>query len=172
MTEVAPTTYADFTIPPSVVSRIDLSRLVSEVERVDGELTAEAVRAGEKTVTSSGVGVSSALTDFLSQNNLSLNDSTARSSLIKQLRLLKNKAPVIHMTFASTADQESLQELVAWVRSEVHQQAVISVGLQPDLVAGVYVRTPNHVHDLTLKAKLEGQRELLLKELEVSGARR
>lgn len=38
-------TYADFALPPSVVSKIDVSRLVSEVERLDGELTTMAVRA-------------------------------------------------------------------------------------------------------------------------------
>jgi F0F1-type ATP synthase delta subunit len=59
-----------------------------------------------------------------------------------------------------------LQELIAWLRSSVHPQAVISVGLQPALVAGVYLRTPNHVHDLSMRAVLKKSRGLLTKELE------
>ena len=52
------------------------------------------------------------------------------------------------------------------MRGSVHPQAVISVGLQPALIGGVYVRTPNHVMDLSLRARLKGNRELITKELE------
>jgi F0F1-type ATP synthase delta subunit len=48
----------------------------------------------------------------------------------------------------------------------VHKQAVIEVGLQPALIAGVYIRTPNHVQDLSLRAMLKGGRDILIKELE------
>jgi hypothetical protein len=56
--------------------------------------------------------------------------------------------------------------LAQWLRTSIHPQAVIAVGLQPALVAGVYLRTPNHVKDLSLRAKLESSRGLLLKEVE------
>ena len=79
---------------------------------------------------------------------------------------MKDKVPVIHMTFAVQADPTSLQQIVQWLRSSVHPQVVISVGLQPSLVAGVYMRTPNHVRDLSLRTLLTGQHEVLVKELE------
>jgi F0F1-type ATP synthase delta subunit len=69
------------------------------------------------------------------------------------------------MTFAVTADPESLQQLALWLRTTINPQAVIAVGLQPSLVAGVYLRTPNHVHDLSLRAMLKNGRGLLVEEL-------
>ena len=82
------------------------------------------------------------------------------------LRILKDKVPVLHMTFSVTADVESLQTLTQWVRNSVHPQAVIAVGLQPSLVAGVYLRTPNHIHDFSVRGALEGRHGLLIEELE------
>ena len=166
MSEAAAKTHENFILPMNVVTKIDVSRLVSEVERVDNEMTASAVR----NKTGSGVQPQPVLSDqlnqFLNQNKLALDTGSHRSVIIKELRLLKNKAPVLHMTFAVTADIESLQKLTEWVRATIHPQAIIAVGLQPALVAGVYLRTPNHVHDLSMRSALEGRHGLLVDELE------
>lgn len=158
--------YTDFLLPSSVVTKVDVSRLVRDAERVDGELTTGAVRKKTGSVDTVKPVLSEQLIEFLSMNNLSFETSKERTELIKQLRILKDKVPVTHMTFATVADPESLQSLIAWLRGSVHPQAVIEVGLQPALVAGVYLRTPNHVHDLSLRGTLQGKRGLLVKELE------
>lgn len=158
--------YTDFVLPPSLISRVDVSHMVTEAERVDNEMTTTSVRAkvgGDATIRPT---MSEQLSEFLEKNPVELEDSKARGTLIKQLRLLKDKVPIIHMTFAVEADPESLQQLAAWVRTEIHPQAVIDARIQPALVAGVYLRTPNHVHDLSLRGKLKGSRAVLVKELE------
>lgn len=165
MTEAPIKAAADFVLPPSVVGKIDLSRLVTEVERVDNDLTTAEVRANGAAANAAQPIMSQQLIDFLQGNGLSLANSQERMDLIKQLRQLKDKAPVIHMTFAVTADATSLQQIAQWLRQEIDPQAVIAVGLQPGLVAGVYLRTPNHVHDLSLRGQLAAQREVLAKEL-------
>jgi len=166
MSETVEKTYADFVLPSNVVTKIEVSRLVTETEQVDNEMSAAAVRSKTGSKETARPTLSEQLTDFIDQNKLSLEDSNERSRLIKQLRQLKDKVPIIHMTFSVTADRQSLEELALWVRSSIHSQAVIDVGLQPALVAGVYLRTPNHVHDLSLRAKLESSRAMLTKELE------
>jgi hypothetical protein len=166
MSEVTLKTAADFILPSSVMTRLDVSRLVYEVERLDSELTAAAVRAKTGAPQAVQPTVSEQLANFLTQNKLAFDSSQSRSTLVQQLRILKDKVPVIHMTFAVQSDRESLQQIVQWLRTSVHPQAVISVGLQPSLVAGVYLRTPNHVHDLSLRTLLAGQHDVLVKELE------
>lgn len=168
MTEAPELQYADFLLPPSVVSRVDLARMLDDAERVDNTLTTSAVREkaggnGEVAMT-----FSEQFAAFLELNQLQFGAAQQRTAIIKQLRLLKDTVPTVHMTFAVEADRESLGQLVSWLRENVHQQTVIAVGLQPALVAGVYLRTPNHVHDLSLKAKLAGSRDLLVKELEAA----
>ena len=155
-----------FSLPSNVVSRADVSRLAIELERVDNDLTAAAVRAKQGVSAEDQRPMSALLSAFIELTSVSLEDGHKRSELIKELRALKETVPVIHMTFASVAEPESLQLLVNWLRTEIHPQAVLEVGLQPSLVAGVYLRTPNKVHDLSLRAVLESQRDLLVQDLE------
>jgi len=159
-------TFADFVLPPSVVSKVDLSRLVTEMEAIDNELTTTAVRAQAGAPQQAQPTASQRLLDFLNQNQIKLATGPERTEFIKQLRKLKDSAPVVHMTFAVEADIESLQQLVQWLRTSVHPQAIIEVGLQPALIAGVYLRTPNHIHDMSLRAQMEGGRDVLVQDLE------
>lgn len=161
--------YTDFVLPISVVSKVDVSRLLSELEIVDNQLTEQTIRA-QTARSNSQVqpALSDQMSDFLTQNQVTLRTSRERSDLITQLRLLKDSVPVIHMTFAVPADRDSLSQVVQWLRTSIHPQVVVSVGLQPALVAGVYMRTPNRVHDFSLRAALNGSHDALVKQLEVS----
>ena len=158
--------YKSFSLPAGVVSRRDLARLVAEAEHIDDEMTAADVRARKTKQAAETPAFSGSFTDFLTDNKLDFSESKVRTDIIKELRQLKAKAPVVHTTFAVPADIESLQTLAAWFRKSVHPQVLLEIGLQPALVAGVYVRTPNHVHDMSLRSALAGKRDVLVKDLE------
>jgi hypothetical protein len=168
MSETGVKTHNAYVLPPSVVTKVDVARLVRDAERVDNELTTATVRAKAGSSEHVEPSLSESLASFLERNGLSFDNTNERSAIIKELRRLKDEAPIVHMTFATEADPESLAQLVNWFRESIHPQAVIAVGLQPALVAGVYLRTTNHVHDLSLRAKLLSSRDLLVKELEAS----
>lgn len=157
--------YSEFVLPASIVSKVDIARLVREFEAVDNTLTAKTVRKKAGVATDNAPAMSPQLSAFLDQNPVVLENTTARSAYIKQLRLLKDKVRVMNMTFAVVADPESLQQLVAWTRASVHPQTVIEAHLQPALVAGVYLRTSNHIFDLSVRNALKAKRGELEKEL-------
>jgi hypothetical protein len=161
-------TLAQLVLPSNVVSKADVSRLAIEFERVDSELNAAGLRAKQGNVTQNATPLSDRLQSFIDENTIQLADAKMRTEAIKSLRELKEKVPVIHMTFATVAEPESLQLLAHWLRTSIHPQAVLEVGLQPSLVAGVYLRTPNHVHDLSLRAVLQSHRGLLIQDLEAA----
>ena len=117
MNEAQVKTYKDFVLPPTVVAKSDVSHLVSEFEKVDNELTAAAIRTKTGTGENKQPVLSQQLTDFLVQNKPKVATSQDRGELIKQLRLLKDNVPVMHMTFAVQTDPESLQQLVQWLRT-------------------------------------------------------
>jgi len=165
MTEVIVKTHTEFVLPPSVATKLDVSHLVAELEKVDSTLTSAAVHAEKGGPEVAAPILSQQLTDFLVENDLLLEKGQERTRLVKELRLLKDAVPIIHMTFAVPADPESLQQLVQWIRTSLDPRAVIAVGLQPGLIAGVYVRTPNHVHDLSLRRMLRAGRGKLIEEL-------
>lgn len=168
MTQIAAQSYV---LPSAIVSRADLARLVREIETIDGDLESQKVKA-EAAAEGGAVAkpklpvLSRGLADFLELNKQDLLKDQERMALKEQLRKLKDLAPMVHMTFAVEADPESLQTLVAWLRENAHPQALLSVGLQPSLIGGVYLRTPNHVHDFTMKALFSGKREIVAEHLE------
>jgi len=165
MSEVEVKDYSEFKLPASVVSKADISRLVREFEAVDNAMTAKTVRQKVGAEGADAPAMSPQMQSFLDENPVELENTTARSNYVKQLRLLKEKVRVMNMTFAVVADPESLAQLAAWVREAVHPQTVIEAHLQPALVAGVYLRTPNHVFDLSVRNALKAKRADLEKEL-------
>ena len=155
----------DFVLPPSVVTSADVARLLGEFEKIDNDLVTASIHSKTGGPKATVPTVSRQLTDFLSHNRQDLADARARTDLISRLKRLKDSVPVIHVTFSAEADPESLQQLVAWLRQSIHEHTVIEVGFQPSLIAGVYLRTPNHVHDLSLRAKLRDSHGLIKQEL-------
>lgn len=156
----------EFGLPPSVASRADMTRLVRELELVDDELEAQKARRQGESGHYRLPNMSQALNDFLTLNKVDVADDHIRMDLKARLRKLKDHAPVLHMTFASETDPESMGQLMAWVRRELHPQALVSVGVQPSLIGGVYVRTPNHVHDFSLRAHMKDSRKIIVDALD------
>lgn len=159
----------DYVLPPSLIGHGELSRMIRDVEVVDGALQAQKVRNEGQATQMPEIGP--VLQDFIDQNRLDLTDGKTVLALKEHLRIIKDHAPVVHMTFAVEADNLSLQKLASWLREEIHPYSLITIGLQPSLVGGVYLRTPNKVHDFTLKALLKGKRDIIVNELEKLRAR-
>lgn len=151
-------------LPESVTSRAHLAQLVREIETVDNELEAQKARGGKNA--DKPPQLSRSLSECVELNKIDVADGQARARLKKAMNAMKNKAPTMHFTFAAEPDAEFLQKLTAWIRAEIHPQALVSVGLQPALVGGTYLRTPNHVHDFSLKALLHDKRSIITAELE------
>lgn len=170
MTDTLVPSYDQFVLPPSVVTRVDISRLVSEMEQLDNDLRTIAVRAKSGVSEHTQPRLSDQMNDFMVANQLQVGAAQQRAELIKQLRLLKDNVPNIHMTFASTADNDSLGQVVSWLRQKIHPQTTLTVGLQPGIIGGAYIRTPNHVHDLSLRAQLAKSRHLLVEAVEAVNA--
>lgn len=153
-------------IPAKVVTRVDLSRLLTEAERVDNDFNTNHARSEAGSGEQINITMSDSLKDFIAANELNFDEPNVREDVIFNLRHLKDNVPSVHLTFSTEADGESLQQLVTWFREQVHPQTVLSIGLQPSLVAGVYLRTPNRVKDLSLRAALREHRDVLVKGLQ------
>jgi F0F1-type ATP synthase delta subunit len=159
-------TAATFILPSALVGRADLSRLLRELEALDNDLESQRARSHSKTVAYQLPNMSQTLSEFLETNKIDIANDHDRMDLRTQLRKLKDHAPVVHLTFATDTDPDSLQQVVAWIRSQLHPQALMSIGLQPSLIGGVYIRTPNHVHDFSMRAHMKDSRIIIVQALD------
>ena len=163
MSEVVTMSY---TLPSSLVTLVDLRRLINEVEQVDAFFVTKGIQDRVGHQTDEAVTLSRQLSDFLTANTVDIYNGQMRSELIAGLRQLKNDAPVIHATFAVNAGHDELAKIVDWLRQSVHPQVVMTIGLQPDLIGGVSLRTTNKVFDLSIRSQLASGRQIIVKELE------
>lgn len=144
---------ANATLTPLIASVSDLRRVRRELEALDEFLHAASLRQGGKEVKLPAT--SRLLEDVAADSGLSLLKKTDRDRLRKFLTLLIQKAPVIHMSFASEPSAKAMATLVDWLRTNIHPQIVVSVGIQPSIAAGCIVRTPNHQYDFSLRQALD-----------------
>jgi hypothetical protein len=162
---MSPAAQPTVVLPGTLIGRSDLARLVREVESVDDDFEGQKVRE-HKTTGFSIPTMSRSLSDFLQLNSIDIANTQVRMELKNQLRIMKDKSPIIHMTFAAEPEPEFLQQLVTWIRQEIHPAALLTLGLQPALIGGVKMRTPNHIHDYSVRTMLSTKRVLIHNELE------
>jgi hypothetical protein len=150
-------------LTPLITTPGDLKRTRRELEGLDDFLHQSGLRTGGKTVKLPPV--SRLLEDLAKDSDLNLLKKSDRDRLTKFLTLLIQKAPVVHVSFASEPSGAALSKLLLWMRANIHPQVVVSVGVQPAIAAGCIVRTPNREFDFSLRRSLDAQTQLLIKNI-------
>ena len=150
-------------LPLLVVGPVDLGRLSRELDAIDESLVQLGLRKGGGEVK---MPKTSQLMDHLiEQNKLNLLHEKDRHQLQAFLKVVREQAPVLHISFSADPSVGFLEKLMAWLRREVHPMVLVSVGLQPNIGAGCVVRTTNKQFDLSLRQDFLTKRDLLLEKL-------
>ncbi|MDQ3158890.1 MAG: hypothetical protein M3P98_02015 [bacterium] len=145
---------------PNIIGKADLIRLQRELGDLEDKVSkAKAKKTHEK------ISITGALHTLASDNGYDLNKELERQKLADELHKLIEKAPSLQISFASTPSQDFMSKLAAWFRKEVHPQALVSVGLQPNIAAGCVLRTTSRVFDLSLKKIMLAKQELLVSNI-------
>lgn len=150
-------------LPPSITGRSEISRLLLEIEAVDYDFEAQEIRNPGAALTVPAI--SRRLQEVTQSNMASVENAKDRKHLIDQLRSAKDKAPTLHIAFASEPEPAILSQLVAWIRQNLHPVALITVGVQPALVGGCVIRTPDHIYDFSFRNQLRAEQPRLKERL-------
>lgn len=150
-------------LPVQIVSPADVSRLIREVETIDDALHQLSLRAPGTEVK---MPKTSKLLDQTAElNKLNLLEKSDRELLNRTLQLIKERAPVLHISFSADPSAAFLEKLMVWLRREIHPLVLLTIGLQPNMGAGCIVRTKNRQFDFSLKQDFAGKRDLLMGKL-------
>jgi F0F1-type ATP synthase delta subunit len=150
-------------LPDQITTPGDLNRLIRELDDLDEYLNQAALRSAQEP--SRLPQTSKALEDLAATNSLQLLKPDDRKTFKEVLAKIKQQAPTIHFGFATAPSVTFLSKLVSWLRSNVHPQILIRVGLEPSIVGGCIVRTTNKQFDLTLRKHFVSKHELLVKAI-------
>jgi hypothetical protein len=155
-------------LPISVTGRVDVGRLVRELEAIDNYLESESVRVPD--MQPQLPKTSRLLEDIRLQNKLNILDTGTRRHLRDFLESVRTDAPMLHMSFSADPSPLFIQKLVTWLRQEIHPLVLLQVGLQPTIGAGTIVRTTNKQFDFSLRNRFAERREVLTSHMRYIGA--
>lgn len=151
-----------FKLPPSVTGPVEVGRLLRELEAVDEAVLQDSLR---KNKTVKIAPTSQQLDATLELNKYDLAVKADRQRMLKYLQAIKQKAPVVHMSFAADPSAEFTERIVDWFRSEIHPFTLLTLGLQPNIGVGCTLRTINKFFDMSIRENLLSKKEVLIKRI-------
>ncbi|MDB5182445.1 MAG: hypothetical protein JWO47_229 [Candidatus Saccharibacteria bacterium] len=139
-------------LPVQILTSGDISRLVREIEEIEEFFDKAALQS---TTTKAMPQASQQLTVLIGDNKLNILHKKDRESIDGFLKDVRQKAPVIHLSFATDPKPDFLMKLIVWFRSNAHPYVLIKIGLQPNIAAGCVLRTTNKYFDFSFKEHFE-----------------
>ena len=152
---------AKIILPTSVISPIDIARMLHETEALDEFFRQTTIKGQEVQIPR----YSRLLDEVVSVNKLNLLDANTRTALIAILKDLHENAPVLHISFSADPPGSYIQQIVAWLRQNVHHSVLVRVGLQPNIGAGCIVRSTNKTFDFSLRNYFDSKKDFFAKKL-------
>lgn len=144
-------------LPASIVSNQDLTMVIREIQDYVTWATHQTIkrRAGSKAPVGNAPELTAAATDLISAWGKS-RGATADSyrQLVENLERIAKTAPSINITLAAPAPQTVKEHLVAWCRSNISQNVLVTFGFNHTLLGGMVVRAGSHIYDWSLRRKL------------------
>jgi F0F1-type ATP synthase delta subunit len=150
-------------LPVTVAGPGDVGRLILELENINETLLQLGLRkAGDEVKMPK---TSSLMDQTVETNKLNLLHDTDRVTLQHFLTDIKQRSPVLHISFSADPSPAFTAKLMTWLRREIHPFVLLSVGLQPTIAAGCIVRTTNKQFDFSLRQDFLNKRDLLISQL-------
>lgn len=148
-------------LPSNIVGLTDVSRLSREMAAFDDFMHQATIREPGTAMTLPKM--TKLFDELVESNNLNMLQEADRQILKAFLAEVKSKAPRMHISFSVDPSPLFLRRLMDYLRSSIHPQVLIQVGLQPTIGAGCVVRSANQVFDLSLREDFRKKRSLLMK---------
>lgn len=152
---------APLKLPSTVISQPDIGRLIRELNALEDFFVGAKARTTGTAI--SLPKISGSMERLAADNQINLLMDDERQRLAEGLKTVFEKAPSMHISFAVEPSPKALEQILLWMRQNIHPQALLSVGLQPAIAAGCVLRTTNKVFDLSLRSNLQRQSTYLVK---------
>jgi F0F1-type ATP synthase delta subunit len=151
-------------LPLSVVTQADIARIIREINNLNDFFVSANLRQSGSPMQPARL--TRVLDQISKDNQINLLEEDQRIKLAENLQKILEKAPLLHISFAAEPSSFAVEKILGWLRQNIHQYALMQVGLQPTISAGIVLRTGNKVFDLSLRENLKKQESYLAKLIE------
>ena len=145
-------------LPVDLYSPDHISLHIQELRAYIGEKrnAAAQVKAGGEAESPS---LSSTLTALLHSAAVKAEDMRALEGVVKDLEVLRDKAPVVHLTFAAMPNRTLIRQLTVWFRNQVHPYTLLTVAMRRDIGGGMMLRTGSNIYDFSFRGQILRHKE-------------
>lgn len=157
-------------LPATIIGPADLARAKRDLDTYNDDQHQADLRI-KKTGAAETVLAGRAISELAALNDADLTDDRSRRDLLTEVEKALKAAPTVTMSFAVDPSAAIMAKIVDWLRSSIHPQVLVRVGLQPNIAAGCVLRTSSKIYDFSLRHKLDEQRPLLIEGLRTSANR-
>lgn len=156
-----------FLLPISIVTKVDVGRLLREVTAIDDFLDQASLRQPGTAIQLPKT--TRVVDDIVTSNKINLLVEAERRALIAFLTEVRDKAPEIHFSFSAEPSTTFMQKLATYLRESIHPHTLLQIGLQPTIGAGFMMRTTNKYYDFSLRTTLKAKHQVLLDNIRSAG---
>jgi len=151
-------------LPLSVVTQADIARIIREINSLNDFFVSTKLRESGSPMQPARL--TRVLDQISKDNQINLLEEDQRNKLAENLEKIMEKAPLLHVSFATEPSAIAVEKILDWLRKNIHPYALVQVGLQPTIAAGIILRSGNKVFDLSLRENLKKQQSYLAKLIE------
>ncbi len=157
-------------LPAAIVGPADLARAKRDLDIYNEDQHQADLRA-KKTGEAKTVLAGRVISELAALNQVELTDAAQRAELLAEIEKSLKSAPSITISFAVDPSAAFMARIVDWLRSSIHPQVLVRIGLRPNIAAGCILRTSSKIYDFSLRHKLDEQSPLLIKAVRASAGR-
>lgn len=101
---------------------------------------------------------SALMTGILQSNDFKANDPQSYVVLSKGFTIVRDKAPVAHLTLAALPNRTLKRQLVEWFRQNVNPYMLLTFAVRTDIGGGVVVRVGSRIYDFSFRQQILGNK--------------
>lgn len=101
---------------------------------------------------------SALMTGLLQSNDFKANDPRSFEIISKGFNIIRDKAPVVHLTLAALPNRTLKRQLVEWFRHEINPYMLLTFAVRTDIGGGIVVRAGSHIYDFSFRQQIIGNK--------------
>jgi hypothetical protein len=86
-------------------------------------------------------------------------DQAAQEELQRSLQMIREKAPVAHITLAALPPRTLKRQLIEWFRTQINPYCLLTFSTRTDIGGGIVLRAGSKVYDFSFRHQIVGNKE-------------
>ena len=81
-------------------------------------------------------------------------DESALEKLLKQLEVIRDRAPAVHLMMAALPNRDFKRKLTDWFRAEIHPYAMLTFATRMDIGGGIIIQAGSHIYNYSFREQI------------------